>query len=114
VRAQNSAVARLAVETPATFELVIDLKAAKALSDWPKSIYIAFLPQHSVGNKYGNAELFVRVALAHGARSSARRGTRDGAWAMRGLHPAQPPHGLSRKLPADRDRCRNDGDHRLL
>jgi hypothetical protein len=31
VRAQKSAVARLAVQTLATFELAIDLKAAKAL-----------------------------------------------------------------------------------
>jgi hypothetical protein len=32
VRAQKSAVTRLAAQTPATFELVIDLKAAKALT----------------------------------------------------------------------------------
>ena len=37
-----------------------DLK--RACPGWPTSIYIEFLPRHSVGNKYGNAELFVKVA----------------------------------------------------
>ena len=34
----------------------------RACPGWPKSIYAAFLPKHSVGNKDGNTELFVRVA----------------------------------------------------
>jgi hypothetical protein len=29
---------------------------------WPEGIYRAFLPQHSIGNKHGNTELFVRIA----------------------------------------------------
>jgi hypothetical protein len=34
----------------------------RACPRWPISIYTAFLPHHSVGNKHGNTELFVRVA----------------------------------------------------
>jgi hypothetical protein len=34
----------------------------RACAGWPKSIYAAFLPKHSVGNIAGNTELFVRVA----------------------------------------------------
>ena len=36
-----------------------DLK--RACPGWPQSIYMAFLPTHSVGNKHGKPERFVRV-----------------------------------------------------